>query len=150
MGQRLSSLRMMKSEGANMESSFFATGGSLQPDAPSYVERRADRELYDGLLGGEFCYVLTARRMGKSSLMVGTAQSSAGRAPAWPCWTSSRYLTVPPLQPDRRRIVTGGGCASARVWISEERPPAAPIRPAAPRRQAAGPAQAIRSRMTRP
>lgn len=45
----------------------------MRHDAPSYVERRADRELFDGLLRGEFCYVLTSRQMGKSSLMVRTA-----------------------------------------------------------------------------
>ena len=43
-------------------------------DAPSYVERRADEELLGGLLRGEFCYVLTCRQMGKSSLMVRTAR----------------------------------------------------------------------------
>src|SRR5690348_11270436 len=53
--------------------SFYVTGGSLQSDAPSYVERQADRELLAGLLEGEFCYVLTSRQMGKSSLMVRTA-----------------------------------------------------------------------------
>jgi WD40 repeat protein len=53
--------------------SFYVTGGTLQRDAPSYVRRRADRELYDGLRGGRFCYVLTSRQMGKSSLMVRTA-----------------------------------------------------------------------------
>src|SRR5205085_498312 len=31
------------------------------------------RELYEALSRGEFCYVLTARQMGKSSLMVRTA-----------------------------------------------------------------------------
>jgi hypothetical protein len=41
---------------------------------PSYVERQADKELFDGLMKGEFCYVLTSRQMGKSSLMVRTAQ----------------------------------------------------------------------------
>ena len=51
---------------------FFVTGGTLRPDAPCYVERRADTELYDGLLQGQFCYVLTSRQMGKSSLMVRT------------------------------------------------------------------------------
>ncbi len=49
---------------------FFVTGGTLRPDALCYVERQADRELYQGLLNGEFCYVLTPRQMGKSSLMV--------------------------------------------------------------------------------
>jgi WD40 repeat protein len=52
---------------------FFVTGGTLQQDAPSYVERQADRDLYEGLTRGEFCYVLTSRQMGKSSLMIHTA-----------------------------------------------------------------------------
>ena len=52
----------------------FHTSGTLRPDAPSYVERQADRELFQGLLGGEFCYVLTSRQMGKSSLMVRTTR----------------------------------------------------------------------------
>lgn len=49
---------------------FYVTGGTLRHDAPSYVERRADRDLCEGLLKCEFCYVLTSRQMGKSSLMV--------------------------------------------------------------------------------
>lgn len=55
-------------------SDFYVTGGTLRPDAPSYVERRADKELCEGLMRGEFCYVLTSRQMGKSSLMVRTVQ----------------------------------------------------------------------------
>jgi sialate O-acetylesterase len=39
----------------------------MQPDAPSYIEREADRELFERVLAGDFCYVLTPRQMGKSS-----------------------------------------------------------------------------------
>jgi WD40 repeat protein len=52
---------------------FYVTGGTLQRDARSYVERLADAELHHALLHGEFCYVLTSRQMGKSSLMVRAA-----------------------------------------------------------------------------
>src|SRR6058998_1879775 len=55
------------------EMTFYVTGGTLRHDAPSYVERQADKDLLDGLWKGEFCYVLTSRQMGKSSLMVRTA-----------------------------------------------------------------------------
>ncbi len=53
--------------------SFYVTGGTLRHDAACYVERQADKDLLDGLRKGEFCYVLTSRQMGKSSLMVRTA-----------------------------------------------------------------------------
>src|SRR5947209_255393 len=56
-----------------LESPFYVSGGTLRHDTPSYVERQADKGLYDGLLRGEFCYVLTSRQMGKSSLMNRTA-----------------------------------------------------------------------------
>src|SRR5450755_850729 len=56
-----------------LPASFFVVGGTLRRDAPSYIERVADQTLYQSLQAGEICYVLTARQMGKSSLMVRTA-----------------------------------------------------------------------------
>ncbi|MGH9754901.1 MAG: AAA-like domain-containing protein, partial [Blastocatellia bacterium] len=53
---------------------FYVAGGTLWPGAPSYVERQADRELYERALAGDFCYVLTSRQMGKSSLMARVAK----------------------------------------------------------------------------
>jgi hypothetical protein len=55
------------------QTSFYVTGGTLRRDAPSYVARGADLALYEELLAGNFCYALTSRQMGKSSLMVRTA-----------------------------------------------------------------------------
>src|SRR5438132_12316618 len=58
---------------STVAANFYVTGGTLRRDAPSYVKREADDDLYDGLSAGQFCYVLTSRQMGKSSLMVRAA-----------------------------------------------------------------------------
>lgn len=50
----------------------YQIGGSLPSNAPTYVVRQADRDILDTLLAGEYCYVLNARQMGKSSLRVRT------------------------------------------------------------------------------
>jgi len=52
----------------------YLVGGCLPPNAPTYVERKADSELYDAINRGEFCYVLNSRQMGKSSLQARTMQ----------------------------------------------------------------------------
>jgi serine/threonine protein kinase len=55
-------------------SDFFVVGGTLSPNSHSYIERPADDQLLKLTLDGKFCYVLTARQTGKSSLMIRTAQ----------------------------------------------------------------------------
>src|SRR5215510_6840999 len=63
----------MTSDPVERFSSFYVVGGTMRHDAPSYVERAADKELTSALLRNEFCHILTARQMGKSSLMIRTA-----------------------------------------------------------------------------
>ncbi len=63
----------MSATKTEFENSFYVTGGTLDRDAACYIVRAADQQLYDGLRWGQFCYVLTARQMGKSSLMVRAA-----------------------------------------------------------------------------
>ncbi|MBT9316902.1 CHASE2 domain-containing protein [Leptothoe spongobia] len=52
----------------------YQPGGSLPPNAPSYIPRQADDDLFKALLAGTYCYVLTSRQMGKSSLRVRTVE----------------------------------------------------------------------------
>ncbi len=54
-------------------SDFFIYAKPLEPEAPSYAERGADKELYEALIRGEFCHVLSPPQTGKTSLMVRTA-----------------------------------------------------------------------------
>lgn len=50
----------------------YYVGGSLPLDAPTYMTRQADTELFWSLKAGNFCYILNARQTGKSSLRVRT------------------------------------------------------------------------------
>ncbi|HEY9804541.1 MAG TPA: AAA-like domain-containing protein [Leptolyngbyaceae cyanobacterium] len=52
----------------------YHVGGSLPINAPSYIKRQADEDLYQALVSGEFCYVLNSRQAGKSSLRVRTIE----------------------------------------------------------------------------
>ncbi|MBW4605748.1 MAG: AAA-like domain-containing protein [Hassallia sp. WJT32-NPBG1] len=50
----------------------YKVGGSLAEDAPSYVVRQADFDVYNELKIGNFCYIFNSRQMGKTSLQVRT------------------------------------------------------------------------------
>src|SRR5512138_3913226 len=62
------------SRSACMANSIYTVGGAVQADQGIYITRRADDELLALCRSGTFAYVLTARQMGKSSLMVSTAE----------------------------------------------------------------------------
>ena len=47
----------------------FQAGGTVREGA-TYIERKADKEIVEALLEGEFCYVLAPRQIGKSSLRI--------------------------------------------------------------------------------
>ncbi len=42
----------------------FVSGGTVPLESPSYIERVADRALFEALSAGKFCYVLNSRQMG--------------------------------------------------------------------------------------
>ncbi|MEM6354039.1 MAG: hypothetical protein AAF766_25120, partial [Cyanobacteria bacterium P01_D01_bin.14] len=50
----------------------YQVGGSLSAHDPTYIDRAADTALYQALRDRVFCYVLTSRQMGKSSLRLRT------------------------------------------------------------------------------
>ena len=52
----------------------FVAGGTVQAGGGIYLPRRADDELLEHCLAGDFTYILTSRQMGKSSLMIRTAE----------------------------------------------------------------------------
>ncbi len=78
----------------------YQVGGSLRLDAPTYIYRQADSDLFDALLAGQYCYVFNSRQMGKSSLRVRTQQrlTEAGKRCASIDMTSIGSEEVTPAQ----------------------------------------------------
>src|SRR5262245_50287266 len=54
--------------------SIFTVGGTVQASGGVYIALPADDELLQHCMNGDFSFVLTARQMGKSSLMVRTSE----------------------------------------------------------------------------
>jgi len=54
---------------------YFVVGGPVQPDRPCYIERESDKALRQGIDDRQFCYVLSPKASGKSSLMARTIRT---------------------------------------------------------------------------
>ena len=59
------------------ETPVYTVGGTVQAGRGRYIARRADAELLALCRDGTFAYILAARQLGKSSLMLRTAQRLA-------------------------------------------------------------------------
>ena len=79
----------------------FVAGGTVQAGGGVYLERAADREVLEHCRAGKFTYILTSRQMGKSSLMIRTAErlASEGTLPViidlTELGTAGRQLRLP-------------------------------------------------------
>lgn len=78
----------------------YQVGGSLRSDDPTYIVRRADEQLYVALKANEFCYILSSRQMGKSSLLQRTSYrlQAEGYACTYLDMTQLGSATVTPRQ----------------------------------------------------
>jgi WD40 repeat protein len=56
-----------------MSEVMYTTGGTISANNPLYINRRADDELLELCCAGEYAYILTARQLGKSSLILRTS-----------------------------------------------------------------------------
>jgi hypothetical protein len=57
------------------EQSIYTVGGTVQAGGGIYIERAADKELLELCRAGELAFILSSRQVGKSSLMVRTAEN---------------------------------------------------------------------------
>ena len=57
-------------EATRADPNVYTAGGVLRLEVPTYVKREADDQLFEEARRGQYCYILTSRQMGKSSLVV--------------------------------------------------------------------------------
>jgi hypothetical protein len=71
---RAALLQFRRMPSVTQPAEFFVVGGPVQPERPCYVEREADRRLYEALRAKRLCCVLGPRAIGKSSLLLRAAR----------------------------------------------------------------------------
>jgi hypothetical protein len=74
----------------------FTTSGTVQAQDGTYLTRAADAELFQLCRQGDYAYILTSRQMGKSSLMVATAERLQGSRFKRRSWICSGWEPKPP------------------------------------------------------
>ena len=52
---------------------YFNVGAPLHAVRPSYIRRKADQELFDTVVSGQYAYVIAPGRTGKTSLIAATS-----------------------------------------------------------------------------
>jgi hypothetical protein len=67
-------MRIFSGSASMAKQSIYTVGGTVQASGGLYIPRKADEDLLALCRTGTFAYVLTSRQMGKSSLMVRTAE----------------------------------------------------------------------------
>ena len=74
---------------------FFQVGGTLSADAPSYIERPADKELLNTLERGKLCLVLVPEEECEREMVVEVKWEGQSLAVPWRNWRRLK-LTMKP------------------------------------------------------
>src|SRR5688572_17893078 len=67
-------MRSISGNASMTKQTIYTVGGTVQAGGGIYIKRKADDELLELCRQGEFAFILSSRQVGKSSLMVRTAQ----------------------------------------------------------------------------
>ncbi len=101
---------------------YATTGGTLKADTSSYIERRADTDLYHALQQREDCYILTCHQTGKSCLKMHVAECRPEAEKRWPKIVPQRgFWPATGMAVVMLGVMAGvTGCVSPRVVAEAE------------------------------